>query len=159
MQDLPHHYSVVATGEPAGDVALEGNQLPTLHSSPPAEFGGPGDRWSPETFLVGAIADCFVLTFRAVARASKVPWTALRCEVSGTLDRIDRAKAFTHVDIRARLRVPPGTDGDQARRALDKAEHNCLISNSLKATTHLETEVDVAPEQPDTFAGEYAETG
>jgi len=159
MQDLPHHYSVVATGEPAGDVALEGNRLPTLHSSSPAEFGGPGDRWSPETFLVGAIADCFVLTFRAVARASKVPWTALRCEVRGTLDRVDRAKAFTHVDIRARLRVPPGTDGDQARRALDKAEHNGGIANACQATTHLETEVDVATEQPDTFAGEYAETG
>ncbi len=70
MQDLPHHYSVVATGEPAGDVALEGNRLPTLHSSSPAEFGGPGDRWSPETFLVGAIADCFVLTLGPLDRAA-----------------------------------------------------------------------------------------
>lgn len=77
----------------------------------------------------------------------------------GTLDRVDRAMQFTHIDIRARLRVPPRTNGDQARRALDKAEHNCLISNSLKATTQLETEVDVARERPDTFAGEYAETG
>src|SRR5438046_1631553 len=85
MQDLPHHYAVIATDEPAGEVALEGTRLPTLGSASPAEFGGPGDRWSPETFLVGAIADCFVLTFRAVARASKVPWTSLRCEVRAHL--------------------------------------------------------------------------
>ena len=146
MQDFPHRYSVAATSETSGDVALEGSLLPTLRSASPAEFGGPGDRWSPETLLVAAVADCFVLTFRAVAHASKVSWAALRCEAGGTLDRVDRVTQFTHVDIRAHLRVPAGTNIEQARRALEKAERGCLIANSLKATIHLETEVEVAAE-------------
>ena len=158
MQDFPHHYSAVATGEASGDVTLEGTRLPRLRSASPAEFGGPGDRWSPETLVVAAVADCFVLTFRAVAHASKVSWTALRCEAGGTLDRVDRVTQFTHVDIRAYLRVPKGTNVEQARRALEKAEHNCLISNSLKATIHMETEVEVAAEPAETLAGAYAET-
>src|SRR5271169_4961790 len=99
MQVLPPHYSAVATGEVSGDVALEGSQLPTLRSAAPAEFGGPGDRWSPETLIVAAVADCFVLTFRAVAQASKVSWAALQCDVCGTLDRVDRVTLFTHFDI------------------------------------------------------------
>jgi len=158
MQDFPHHYSVVAIGEASGDVALEGSRLPTLRSASPAEFDGPGDRWSPETLLVAAVADCFVLTFRAVAHASKMSWATLRCEVGGTLDRVDRATQFTRFDIRAQLQVPAGTNVEQARRALEKTEHVCLISNSLKAAIHLETEVDLAAEPFDTSAGAYAAT-
>lgn len=158
MQDFPHHYSAAATGEVSGDVALEGSRLPTLHSASPAEFGGPGDRWSPETLMVAAVADCFLLTFRAVAHASKVSWAGLRCEVGGTLDRVDRVTQFTHFDIRARLQVPAGTSVEQARRALEKAERACLISNSLKATTRLEIEINVAAEPADASLGTLAET-
>ena len=153
MQDFPHRYAVNAEATVDGDVELNAERLPRLCSASPAEFGGPGDRWSPETLLVGAVADCFILTFRAIAHASKVSWTSLRCDVSGTLDRIDRVTQFTRLDIRARLSVPAGTHADQARHALEKAERNCLVSNSLKAAIHLETDVDVAKEVPGSLVG------
>src|SRR6266705_836523 len=92
-----------AEGTSAGDILLDAPRVPGLRSASPAEFGGPGDRWSPETLLVGAVADCFVLTFRAVARASKLSWTSLQCDVTGHLDRIDRVTQFTSVDIHAHL--------------------------------------------------------
>jgi organic hydroperoxide reductase OsmC/OhrA len=148
MQDLPHHYFVSAEGTPDGDVALDAPRVSRLRSASPAEFGGPGDRWSPETFLVGAVADCFVLTFRAVARASRLPWSSLRCEAIGTLDRVDSGMQFTQLTLQASLSVPAGVDPYQARRALDKAEQNCLVSNSLKATIHLEVDVAVADAEP-----------
>src|SRR5476651_1228482 len=130
MQDFPHHYSAVATGEVSGDVALEGSRLPTLRSASPAEFGGPGDRWSPETLLVAAVADCFVLTFRGVARLSKLPWMSVRCDVSGTLDRPESLMQFTAFSLRVHLLVPPDANQEQARRVLAKAEQTCLIANS-----------------------------
>jgi organic hydroperoxide reductase OsmC/OhrA len=144
MQDLPHYYFVNAEGTPAGDVLLDAPRVPGLRSASPAEFGGPGDRWSPETLLLGAVADCFVLTFRAVARASRLPFSFLRCEAVGTLDRVDHALQFTQVTLQVSLSVPAGVDPYQARRALDKAEQTCLVSNSLKATIHLEADVAVA---------------
>jgi organic hydroperoxide reductase OsmC/OhrA len=147
MQEFPHHYAVTAAGVTEGDVDLTAAELPRLRSASPGEFGGPGDRWSPETFLVGALADCFVLTFRAVARASKLTWTSLRCDVTGRVDRIDRATQFTDFEIRAYLNVPAGIDPDHARRALEKAERNCLVSNSLKAAIHLVPEIEVAAER------------
>ncbi len=119
-----------------------------LRTASPAEFGGPGDRWSPETLLSAAVADCFILTFKAVARASKLPWEGLHVEVAGTLDRPDKVTQFTGFEVTVRLDVPEGTDPAAAGRALEKAERNCLISNSLKGAVHLHPHVHVEPRQP-----------
>jgi organic hydroperoxide reductase OsmC/OhrA len=141
MKELPHHYSVRASAGAEADVTLTAVGIPALATASPAEFGGPGDRWSPETLLVGAVANCFTLTFRGVARASKLQWTTLRCDVTGILDRVDRVTQFTSFDLHAQLCVPPGTDGSLAQRSLEKAEQACLIANSLKAPIHLHLEV------------------
>ncbi|HEU4577499.1 MAG TPA: OsmC family protein [Polyangiaceae bacterium] len=141
MQRLPHHYTVTALAHAEGETRLESSGLPPLVSAPPAEFGGPGDRWSPETFCVGAVADCFVLTFRAIARASQLTWSSLRCEVEGTLDRVDQVTQFTSFLVRATLQVAPGTDEARARQLLDRTEQTCLITQSLKGSSHLEATV------------------
>jgi organic hydroperoxide reductase OsmC/OhrA len=146
MQEFPHHYSAAAAAQAHGEVELTSTHLPAIQTAFPSEFDGPGDRWSPETLLVGAIGDCFVLTFRGVARASKLPWMSLKCQVTGTLDRVERVTQFTAFEVVAHLDVPAGTSADAARRALEKAERNCLISNSLKGTLRLLAEVHVAAE-------------
>lgn len=144
MQAFPHHYAVNAAASPGGDVGLDSPRLPSLQSAPPAEFGGPGDRWSPETLLVAAVADCFILTFRAIAGVSKLPWISLTCEVTGTVDRIERVTQFTEFQVRAHLMVPSGTNEDLAHRSLVRAEQTCLVTNSLKAESHLDAHVEVA---------------
>ena len=142
MQEFPHYYSADAAAvADADNGVLTSTGIPPLESAAPAQFGGPGDRWSPETLIVGAIADCFILTFRAVARASTLPWTALRCKVTGTLDRIERVTQFTAFELHAELCVPDRTDVTLARRAAEKAERGCLIANSLKAPVHLHVAV------------------
>lgn len=142
MKEFPHYYSADAAAVvDADNVILTSTGIPALSSAAPSQFGGPGDRWSPETLIVGAIADCFILTFRAVARASTLPWIALRCKVTGTLDRIERVTQFTAFELRAELCVPEGTDGALARRAAEKAERACLIANSLKAPVHLHVQI------------------
>lgn len=143
MQEFPHHYVVRARAEAQGDVTLQGDRLPEMSSAPPAEFGGPGDRWSPETLLVAAVGDCFVLTFRAIAGVSRFPWLSLECDVTGSVDRVDRVTQFTQLEVRARLRVPRGAKEDQALRLLTKAEETCLVTNSLKVRPHLTAVVEV----------------
>ena len=90
MQELPHRYNVGAAAGPEGPVELSSPGVPDLASAPPAEFGGPGDKWSPETLLVAAVADCFILTFKAIARASRFDWSNLSCQVEGVLDREEK---------------------------------------------------------------------
>ena len=144
MEPFPHRYCVKGRGRVAGDVELSAEGLTTLRSASPAEFGGPGDRWSPETLLVGAVADCFILTFRAVARAASLSWISLECDVTGKLDRVERVPQFTRLDIAAHLVVPCGEDAERARRALEKTERACLISSSLKGSIGLDATVEIA---------------
>lgn len=141
MQAFPHHYRVGASAQPESNVQIKSADLPELVSAAPAEFDGPGDQWSPEELLVAAVADCFILTFKAVAAASRLPWTDLQCEAEGTLDRVDRVTQFTAFTVRARLTLPAGEDAEKATRLLEKAESACLVTNSLRAETHLETDV------------------
>ncbi|MEL7044246.1 MAG: OsmC family protein [Pseudomonadota bacterium] len=144
MEAFPHHYSVSGHATSDSHVALEAPDLPELVSAPPAEFDGPGDKWSPETLLVGAVADCFILTFRAVAQASKLEWVHLECRVTGTLDRIERTMRFTEISVEATLQVPAGSDVEKAEKLLHKAEQGCLITNSLIAESTLQVTVQVA---------------
>ena len=141
MEAFPHNYRVTANAQAKGNVALSSNGLPDLVTGPPAEFGGPGDIWSPETLFVGSISDCFILTFRAIAQASKLPWSLLECTAEGTLERIERSTKFTTINIKASVHVPAGTDVERVRRLLEKSEANCLITQSMNAVVHLETEV------------------
>ena len=141
MQELPHHYAVTASAEIKDNVRLDSPGLQPLESAGPAEFGGPGDQWSPETLLVAAVADCFVLSFRAIARASKMDWISLQCDVVGDLDKVEKVTQFTRFHVRARLEVPEGIREGKPDRLLEMAERSCLITNSLKAPSELETEV------------------
>ena len=141
MHPFPHLYAVSAAATATGAVALDSPGLATLVSDGPAEFDGPGDKWSPETLLTAALVDCFVLSFRAVAAASRFGWTRLECRAEGKLERIERVTQFTAFTVHATLAVPAGADQDRARKLLEKAEQVCLISSSLKATKHLEIQI------------------
>ncbi len=143
MHPFPHHYIVSAAGSTEGEVTLSSEGLTSIGSAPPAEFDGPGDRWSPETLLLASVADCFVLSFRAVATASKFEWLSLDCQTTGKLDRVERVNQFTEIENEVVLRIPAGSSEDTGRRLLEKAESVCLISNSLTADVHLEVAIEV----------------
>lgn len=144
MQDLPHHYMTRATARAEGSVELTSPGLDSLESAGPAEFGGPGDLWSPETLLAASIADCFILSFRAVARAAKFDWLSVSCDVDAVLEKVERVTQFTEFHQAVVLEVPAGSDEAKAMRLLEKAEHVCLITNSLTGTAHLDATVKVA---------------
>jgi len=141
MQPFPHNYRVSATARASGPVSIMAAGVPTIASAPPVEFGGPGDKWSPESLLCAAVADCYILTFRSVARSAKLEWLTLNCRVDGKLERVDGRTHFTHFVTYVDLRVPIATDIERANRLLEKAEHECLIANSLCAGRSLESQV------------------
>jgi organic hydroperoxide reductase OsmC/OhrA len=143
MQEYPHRYEVSAHAPASGEISVSSEGLQTLPSLAPAEFGGPGDLWSPETFLVAAVADCFILTFRAVTRGSRFEWNSVTCEVAGILDRVDRVTRFTEYHVKVTLHVPPGSDPHKAERLIEKSDSVCLVTNSLNGKTILDTHIVV----------------
>jgi organic hydroperoxide reductase OsmC/OhrA len=141
MHAYPHIYRVSASGSANGAVAVATAGVPSLDTAPPPEFGGPGGSWSPETMLVGALADCFVLSFRAVARAARFDYASLECHVEGVLDKQAGTVQFIEFRTRATLVIAPEGDAARARKLMETAEHLCLIANSLKAPKHLDCQV------------------
>src|SRR6202046_4685689 len=131
MHPFPHQYTVVAAARPDGDVPLSLPGARVIESAPPKEFDGPGNQWSPEQLLTAAVTDCFVLSFRAIASASKFAWVSLEASPPATLDRADGKMRFTRFDTHAKLHVHTGADVERAKKLLEKAEAGCLVANSL----------------------------
>ena len=141
MHPFPHRYRVRIGIAPEGEVNLDSEGLPQLRSLPPPEFDGPGGYWSPETLLLAALGDCTMLTFRAIAKASRFEWRELTADVEGVLERVSGNSRFTKITTRVRLVIPAGADAAKARHLLEKSEKGCPISNSLTAEKHLEAEI------------------
>jgi organic hydroperoxide reductase OsmC/OhrA len=141
VKALPHQYEVSLSGGPTGYARVSSEGLPVLPVAAPADFDGPGDAWSPEHLLLASVQTCFLLTMRAVARVSQLPFIALDSTISGTVDKKDGAVRFTEIVIRPRLRVLPGTDHVRALKILEKGEKACLVSASLSTPVRLEPEI------------------
>jgi peroxiredoxin-like protein len=143
MKPLPHRYEVRIAGGPLGRATLASSGVPELATAAPADFDGPGDAWSPEQLLVAAVEACFLLTFRAIAQASRIEFTSLAVDGEGIVDRASGGIRFTEIVLRPRLALPAGADAARARRALEKAEKTCLVSASLATPIRLEPEIAV----------------
>ncbi|GGO82997.1 hypothetical protein GCM10011348_25690 [Marinobacterium nitratireducens] len=141
MQALPHHYDVFASASAEGDVNTRADGKPEIAGAAPVQFGGPGDRWSPEELLMAAVADCLILTFRAVARNAGLDWRELEVRSSGTLDRVEGVTRFTKIHTEARLGLAPGQDATRAGKLLEKSESACLVTRSLLAETALSLDI------------------
>ena len=141
MKPLPHHYDVHLTGGPSGYAELSSAGLPALRTAPPVDYDGPGDAWSPEHLLLAAVQACFLFTLRAIARLSKVEFTALELDASGTVDRQDGVTRFTEIVLRPRLSVPAGADRDRVLHVLEKSEKACLVSASLSTPIRLDAQI------------------
>jgi peroxiredoxin-like protein len=140
MKPLPHRYTVRIAGGSAGHATLSSEGVADLLTAPPVDFDGPGDVWSPEQLLLAAVQACFVMTFRAVAAASRIEFTSLAVEAEGIVDRVDGRTRFTEIVLRPRVTTPAGVDAVRLRRALEKAERGCLVSASLDTPVRLEPE-------------------
>lgn len=122
-----------------GSAASEG--LPSVDIATPPEFGGPPGRWSPEHLLVSSVASCIMTTFLAIAEASKFDFESYSSSAVGTIERIERRYEFTKIEVTVNLGVADESAVSKGERLLQKAEENCFISNSLKATVELKPKV------------------
>jgi len=138
---LPYFYEteVEWTEERKGD--LESPGLASLQVASPPEFHGHEGVWTPEHYFVAAVNSCFMTTFLAIAEMSKLEFVSFDCKAVGRLEKVEGTGfQITEVVVRPKLVIRHGRDLGKAQRILEKAEKNCLISNSIKSTVRLETE-------------------
>ena len=127
-----HEYRVnaLSAGARNGVVQAEG-VLSSISFSAPPEFSGEAGRWTPEHFLVAAVASCFVSTFSGIAERSLLEFRSLSLDAEGALSNEDGVWHFTEIRLRPLVTILREEDRDLAIRLLEKAEKSCLIARSL----------------------------
>src|ERR1700687_1650345 len=127
-----HEYRIKAFGAGGrnGVVQAEGVLSSISFSAPPEFLGEPG-RWTPEHFLVAAVASCFVSTFSGIAEKSRLGFASFNLDAEGVLGNKDGIWRFTEIKLRPVVTVLQ-EDHDPAIRVLEKAEKSCLIARSLQ---------------------------
>ncbi len=144
MADERHTYStsIEWTSRRRGNLSSPG--LPGLEVATPPQFpGGHPGIWSPEHFFVAAAEACLMTTFLAIAENSKLEFLSYSSTAEGLLSKTEQGFMITQITIRPRVVIKDQAALDRARRIVEKAEQNCLISKSMKTTITLEPEVVV----------------
>ncbi len=142
-----HEYRIEAIGAGGrnGVVHAEGI-LPAISFSPPPEFQGEVGRWTPEHFLVAAVASCFISTFEGIAQTSYLEFDSLRLSAEGVLAKEDIGWRFTEIRLRPTVTVRKEEHRDRAVRLLEKAEKSCLVARSLECKITLFPAVKIEEE-------------
>ena len=124
------------TRGPNGVVAGEG--LPSIDVSAPPEFHGEPGRWTPEHLLTAAAASCFMMTFLATARFQKIEVHGFRVRAFARLEKLPgEGYRFTEITLTPEITVAHD-DVEKILKVIDRAEKNCFVSNSLRATVQVE---------------------
>jgi peroxiredoxin-like protein len=147
--DKESRYRVTSTwkGGRRGLVSAERIDPPISFSAPP-EFKGETGFWTPEHFLVAAVASCFVVTFYAIAELSKLDFLSLELSVDGKLGKPEGKLRFTGIVVKPALTIFRDQDRERANRLLEKAEQGCVIARSLACPVTMEPLVQIPEEVP-----------
>ena len=141
MKPFPHRYAARVAGANEGYATLSSPGVPELTTAPPLDFDGPGDAWSPEQLLLAAVASCYVMTFRAIARASRLEFVSMSVEIEGFVDKVNGVTRFSEIILHPRIGLPAGIDWTRVQRVLEKSERSCLVSASLDTPIRVEAEI------------------
>ena len=130
------HSAVRWSGERKGIASSVGK--PDVEVATPPEFKGHVGIWSPEDLFVASANVCLMTTFLSFAERAGLSFTGYESEAVGLLELIEGKFAFTLIVLRPRITLKSGEDTGKAKLLIEKAEANCLISNSMKPRVTLE---------------------
>lgn len=134
-----YHTSVKWTEQRKGIITCSGK--PDVQVATPPEFKGHDGIWSPEDLFVASANICLMTTFLAVAERAGLAFASYESAAEGRLELVDGKFQFTEITLKPTITLKAGADAAKAKELIEKAEANCLISNSMKARVHLEAAI------------------
>lgn len=125
-------YKTVAKGtSDTIELEVSSEYKPNLCVTPPPEFKGPKEFWSPEDIFCASISSCYLLTFKAMARFKKLEWRDIEVSVDAHLEKSATGLKFTKVEIMPVLTICCQSNVDKYLEVLDSAKSNCLVTSSM----------------------------
>lgn len=144
-----HYYEVGVNWSEARKGTLASPELDqTIEVATPPEFpGGIPGVWSPEHLLVAAVNSCLMTTFLSIAENSKLQYRHFSSKAVGKLEKVEGKFMISEIVLQPLLEVMREEDVERALRVLNKAEANCLISNSVRSKIVFEPKAFAPKEQ------------
>ncbi len=131
-----YHTEVKWTEQRKGVISCAGK--PDIQVATPPEFKGHESIWSPEDLFVASANVCVMTTFLAVAERAGLAFTSYESVAEGRLELVDGKFQITAITLKPTITLATSADATKAKELIEKAEANCLISNSMKARVSLE---------------------
>ncbi|NQX11441.1 OsmC family protein [Microbacteriaceae bacterium VKM Ac-2855] len=94
-------------------------------------FRGDPDRWNPEQMLLGALAQCHMLSFLHVAVMNGVVVTDYSDDAIGTMVQEGDGGRFTSVTLRPRVTIADPAQLELAQSLHGSASELCFIASSV----------------------------
>ena len=117
---------------------------PSLAIGASPQFGGPGDRWSPDHLFAAAIATCYMTTLRTLATLSELEMLALRVDAESFVEQSEHhGLDVSRVVLTPRIGIGHEEDRERAHRLAVRAEHVCRTTRALGTFVEFRPEIDV----------------
>ena len=97
--------------------------------------------WTPEDLFVAAIESCLLLSFAAIVDKKDLRVDAYYSESVGLLEYAEGQDRFTRVIVRPTIVVADEQTIAPALQAMEQAQRNCLVANSLSTTVVVEPDI------------------
>ncbi|HSY77813.1 MAG TPA: OsmC family protein [Bacteroidia bacterium] len=146
MNNAEHYYKVSVKWEADRRGTLSSPILnQEIEVATPPEFPkGIEGVWSPEHLFVASVNSCLMTTFLSIAENSKLEYLGFESKAIGKLEIVDGKYMISEITIVPIVTVIDKASEAKAEKVLQKAEANCLISNSVKSKIHFLPEIKIA---------------
>jgi len=114
---------------------------PSFEVATPPEFRGHAGIWSPEDLFIAAINSCVMTTFLFFAEKETVELCAYKSEAEGMLEKIKDKFMFSQIHLKVGIKVKLQEQLGKVQELLDRAEKQCLISNSILPNVKVDSEI------------------
>jgi organic hydroperoxide reductase OsmC/OhrA len=129
----PAYSRVSSLSKPSGRAEIPVSSIPL--------YGGDAACWNPEDMLAGALSNCHMLTFLALAHKARIDVKAYEGAAEAALETVDRISRVASITLKPTIRVAPGTDAAKVEELFHKAHKYCIIANSYNGTVLMEPTV------------------
>ncbi len=116
----------------------------TVGVSAAGGFAGDVTRWNPEELLMGALAQCHMLSFLWVAHSEGVEVQSYEDSVTGEMQMRGGSGAMTRVTLRPTVVVTTESDSRRIEEFHERAKAMCVIRSSVNFPVLLESSVLVS---------------
>jgi len=129
----PNYPKVSTLTKPEGRASIPVSSVPL--------YGGDGACWNPEDLLAGALANCHMLTFLALAAKTRLEVTAYEGAAISEMETVERISRVGSITLKPTIRVAKGTDHAKVEEMFHKAHKYCVIANSFNGKILMEPTV------------------